>query len=101
MYKLIRKKLAKSVSNIQASEDFEWRKSLKEPSLQEEKIESFVASLEDTDHLNQWLEKPSYEKRQVILQEVVVLPELKDFSSRKTKTNLVFVFLEEKSFSSG
>ena len=90
MYKLIRKKLAKSVSNIQASEDFEWRKWLKEPSLQEEKIEGFVASLEDTDHLNQWLEKPSYEKRQVILQEVVVLPELKDFSSRKTKTNLVF-----------
>ncbi len=44
MYKQIRKRFAKSVSDIQTIEDFEWRKWLKEPSLHEEKIEQFTTS---------------------------------------------------------
>jgi SNF2 family DNA or RNA helicase len=90
MYKQIRKKLAKSVSDIQTTEDFEWRKWLKEPSLHEEKIEQFATSVINTDNQNQWLEKPSHEGEKIVLGDTIVLPELKDFSSRKTKTNLVF-----------
>jgi|GEM_PF-2698393 len=90
MYKQIRKKLAKSVSDIQTAEDFEWRKWLKEPSLHEEKIESIYTSLINTDPQNEWLENPAYEEKKVILSDSTILPELKDYSSRKTKTNLVF-----------
>ena len=91
MYKQIRKKLAKSVSNIQTTDDFEWRKWLREPSHYEEKIEQIESTLVNTDLQNQWLEKPTYyEEKKITLQKSTVLPELKDYSSRKTKTNLVF-----------
>ena len=90
MYKQIRKRFAKSVSDIRTIDDFEWRKWLKEPSLHEEKIEQLETALLNTDPQNNWLEKPAHEKKEVVLDDATVLPELKDFSSRKTKTNLVF-----------
>ncbi len=90
MYKQIRKKLAMSVSDMQTVEDFEWRKWLKEPSLHEEKIEKIDSSLINTDLQNQWLKNPTYEEKKVVLSDSIILPELKDYSSRKTKTNLVF-----------
>lgn len=90
MYRQIRKKLAQTVSGIKQTEDFEWRKWLKEPSLQEEKIEGFQISLLDTNQLNQWLVKPTHEKKKIFLPEATVFPELKEFSSRKTRTILVF-----------
>ncbi len=90
MYKQIRKKLARSVSDIRTAEDFEWRKWLKEPSLHEEKIESIDTSLINTDPQNEWLKNPAYEEKKVILPDSTILPELKDYSSQKTKTNLVF-----------
>jgi SNF2 family DNA or RNA helicase len=90
MYKQIRKRLAKSLSGIHSADDFEWGKWLKEPSLHEERIEKIDTSLINTDLQNQWLKNPTYEEKEVVLSDSTVLPELKDYSSRKTKTNLVF-----------
>lgn len=90
MYKLIRKKFAESISSIKQSEDFEWKKWLKAPSLGEWEIEGFQTSLLDTNHLNNRLIEPAHEQKKVAISEVAVLPELKEFSSRKTRTNLIF-----------
>jgi SNF2 family DNA or RNA helicase len=90
MYRLIRKKLAESISSIKQTDDFEWKKWLKVPALDEEEIESFQTSLVDTNHLNNWLTEPTHEKKEVFLSQVEIFPELKDYSSKKTRINLIF-----------
>lgn len=90
MYRQIRKKLAESISSIKQTDDFEWKKWLKVPALDEEEIESFQTTLVDTNHLNNWLTEPTHAKKKVFLSQAEILPELKDYSSKKTRINLIF-----------
>jgi SNF2 family DNA or RNA helicase len=90
MYKSIRKKVASAVSEINKSDDFAWRKWLKEPPLDEFEVEGFETSLYDTNQYNSWLEKPSSNKKKINFRETFVFPELKKLTLKKSKTNTVF-----------
>jgi superfamily II DNA or RNA helicase len=90
MYRQIRKKIASSLSTIELAEDFAYSKWLKEPKLNNPKIDSPHSSLLDTTKLNNRIEIPGSEAFKILIRESDVLPEFKKVLSRKTRTSAIF-----------
>src|SRR5512135_1568339 len=59
MYKIIRKKVAESVSKLDSPEHYDWNRWLREPDLEEYYVDNYSPMVLDTDEINVWPSLPS------------------------------------------
>jgi hypothetical protein len=92
MYKILRKKVASTVNDIEEPDQFEWSKWLRPPTNEELPIDRFYSYIKNIDNLNLELTPPSSEKIEIekIPTELLDNKYQKHFFVNKVKTNKVF-----------
>lgn len=90
MYKIIRKKVAESVSKLDSPEHYDWNKWLREPDADEYYIDNFSPSVLDTDELNVWLSLPSTRGFTFDFPKIKLSKAFKQLNISKQKTSKIF-----------
>ncbi len=90
MYRVVRKKVAESVSKLEFPEHYDWNKWLREPDADDYYIENIYTSVLDTDALNVWPELPSTRGYTFDLPKVKYSKAFKQLYIQKQKTSKIF-----------
>ncbi len=90
MIRSVRKKLASSISGLEAVEDFSFNSWLRIPLHDIVEIGSISSHLKNTKKINLHLDVPESEKFVAVFPEANIYPELKNYFFKKVRSNAVF-----------
>ena len=99
MYRVVRKKVAESVSKLEFPEHYDWNKWLREPDTDDYYIDNIYTSVLDTDNLNVWPELPSTRGYSFDLPKVKYSKAFKQLNIQKQKSSKVFFSFPKTSLS--
>ncbi len=99
MYRVVRKKVAESVSKLEHPEHYDWNKWLREPDTDDYYIDNIYTSVLDTDNLNVWPELPSTRGYTFDLPKVKYSKAFKQLNIQKQKTSKIFFSFPKTSLS--
>ncbi len=90
MYKIVRKKVAESVSKLDSPEHYDWNRWLREPDQDEYYIDNFSQEVLDTNDINVWPSLPSTRGFTFDLPKIKLSKAFKQLNISKQKTSKIF-----------